>query len=110
MPLPKPSKDEKNEPPVEVLTDEKVTPQPAQEVELDAKTGEPISATKPVEPSFNAEELRKAQARYEYQARQLERSQRELQDELSRLRAVPQPVINPTEKPSEDDVYVFNKD
>jgi hypothetical protein len=84
-------------------------PQPVAEVELDASTGKPVEAPKPAESSVSAEEFRKLQARYEYQARQFERSQRELQQELQQLRNVPQPVIH-TEKPSEDDVYGLNKD
>lgn len=111
MPAPQPTKvEKKNEPEVEIETPENVIPQPSAEVELDATTGKPLEALKPAESSVSAEELKKAQARYEYQARQLERSQRELQEELARLRAVPQPVRNPTENKSEDDVYGLNKD
>lgn len=109
MPAPQPTKVEKKEPPVEVETDENVTPQPAAEVELDATTGKPVEAPKPAEPTVSAEEFRKLQARYEYQARQFERSQRELQERLSQI-SIPQPVKSPTEKPSEDDVYGLNKD
>lgn len=110
MPLPNPGKPEKpNEPPVEIVAGEIVTPQPASEVELDVTTGKLVETPKPVESSVNVEELRKAQARYEYQARQLERSQRELQEELTRFRAIPQPVKSPTEKPSEGDIYGLNR-
>lgn len=109
MPAPNPGKPEKNELPVEVVDGEQVTPQPAKEVELDAATGQPVQAPKPAESSVSAEEFRKLQARYEYQARQFERSQREFQDQLSQMR-IPQPVKSPTEKPSEDDVYGLNKD
>ena len=109
MPAPQPTKVEKKEPPVEVVTDENATPQPAAVVELDATTGKPVEAPKPAEATVSAEEFRKLQARYEYQARQFERSQRELQERLSQI-SIPQPVKSPTEKPSEDDVYGLNKD
>lgn len=113
MPLPKPEKSEKidqrvekNEPPVEIIPVEK-QPQPAPEVELDG-AGQ-IVPPKPAEPSVSAEDFRKMQARYEYQARQFERSQREMQERMDRLASVPQPVIH-TEKPAENDVYGLNKD
>ena len=106
--LPKPGQPEKNEPEVEILASETKQPQPTAEVELDAGTGQVI-APRQAEPSVSAEEFRKLQARYEYQARQFERSQREFQDQLSQLRNVPQPA-RPAEKPSEDDVYGLNKD
>lgn len=104
-----PSKDEKNESPVEIIAGEVKQPNPVKEVELDAQTGKPVEHVRPAEPSVSAEEFRKMQARYEYQARQFERSQRELQEQLSQLRNVPQPVIH-TEKPSEEDVYGLSKD
>ena len=104
MPLPTNSV-EKNDSPI---IDEK-QPQPVAEVELDASTGKPVEAPKPAESTVSTEEFRKLQARYEYQARQFERSQRELQNELHQLRNIPQPAIH-AEKPSEDDVYGLNKD
>ena len=94
---------------VEILPNENQTPQPAAEVELDAATGKPVEAPKSVEPSVSAEEFRKLQARYEYQARQFERSQREMQEQLTTLRSAPQPVIH-TEKPGEDDIYGLNRE
>ena len=97
---------EKNEP--EKLAGEQ--PQPVAEVELDAATGKPVEAVKPAEPSVSAEDFKKLQSRYEYQARQFERSQRELQQELSQLRNVPQPAVH-AEKPSDDDrVYGYTKE
>ena len=108
MPLPTPSKDETKEAPVEIEQVEN-KPQPTAEVELDASTGQPVQAPKPVEASVSAEEFRKLQARYEYQARQFERSQREFQEQLSSIRNPPQPVSH-TEKPSEKDSYGFDVD
>jgi len=108
MPLPKPSQDEKNEPPVEILADEPKQPQPVADVEVDAGTGNVIPS-KPAEPSVSPEEFKKMQARYEYQARQFERSQRELQARIDQMSSVPQPA-RPAEKPSEKDVYGFDKD
>jgi len=107
MPLPTPGKPEKNEVPVEIIPAETKQPQPAQEVELDQAGS--VLPPKPAEPSVSAEDFRKMQARYEYQARQFERSQRELQEQIHSLRSVPQPVIH-TEKPAENDVYGLNKD
>jgi len=106
MPLPKPEKSEKNEPQVEIIPAEK-QPQPAPEVEVDISSGQPVPS-KPAEPSVSAEDFRKMQARYEYQARQFERSQRELQERLDRMASVPQPVH--PEKPVENDIYGLNKD
>lgn len=108
MPLPKPEQSEKNEPQVEIVPVENKQPQPAHEVEVDAGTGS-VLPSRPAEPSVSAEEFRKMQARYEYQARQFERSQRELQERLDRMASVPQPVIH-TERPAENDVYGLNKD
>jgi hypothetical protein len=107
MPLPTPGKPEKSEVPVEIIPAETKQPQPAHEVELDG-AGQ-IVPPKPAEHSVSAEDFRKMQARYEYQARQFERSQRELQEQIQSLRSVPQPVIH-TEKPAENDVYGLNKD
>lgn len=105
-----PAKAEKLQEEVEILPSETETPQPATEVELDVSTGKPVES-RSAEPSVSAEEFRKLQARYEYQARQFERSQREMQEQLTKLRNVPQPVISPTEKPSvEEDVYGLSKE
>lgn len=110
MPLPKPAKAEIKEPDVEIISSEIEQPQPAKEVEVDATTGQPVQAPK-AEPSISAEEFRKLQARYEYQARQFERSQREFQEQLAQIRSVPhpQPVVQ-TEKPSDNDVFGLKKD
>jgi len=107
MPSPKPEQSEKNEPQVEILPVETKQPQPATEVELDG-TGAVIPP-KPAEPSVSAEEFRKMQARYEYQARQFERSQRELQERLDRIASVSQPAVH-AEKPVDNDIYGLNKD
>lgn len=96
--------------PVEILPSGEVKqPQPAVEVELDAVTGKPIEAAKPSEPSISAEEFRKMQARYEYQSRQFEKTQRELQDELARMRSVQRPVEIQTEKTEDDKIYGLSK-
>lgn len=106
--MPKPAQAEKNETPVEILAEEKVTPQPSPVIEVDAGTGQPVSQ-KPSEPTVSAEEFRKMQARYEYQARQFERSQREMQEKLEAMRQAPKPVVH-AEKPSEGDVYGYSKE
>jgi hypothetical protein len=86
-------------------------PQPSDEVELDATTGKPIEHSKPAEPSVSGEEFRKMQARYEYQQRQFERSQRELREEIAALRRNPQPVTSPTETPQlEGELYGMSKE
>jgi hypothetical protein len=102
-----PSKDEPvKEPPVEVIPTETKQPQPAAEVELDT-TGKPVSRSQ--DTSVSAEEFKKMQARLEYQSRQFERAQRELVEKMEELRR-PAPVINPTEKPENDDLYGLNKE
>lgn len=98
-----------NEEPVEIIDGEVKTPQPAIEVEVDASTGKPVTAQKPSEPSISAEEFRKMQARYEYQARQFEKTQRDMQEELSKLRSVPKPEIQ-SEKPVDGSVYGLSKE
>lgn len=98
---------EKEEIPIEVIQSEN-QPQPAKEVEVDAQTGKPVEPKQ--EPTFSAEDFRKMQARYEYQARQFEKTQRELQEELSRMRQAPQPVISPTEKKGDEEVYGLDKE
>lgn len=105
--MPKPVKAETPEE-VEITTPEIETPQPATEVELDASTGKPVVASKPAETS-SAEEIRKMQARFEYRERQAERRERELMERIEKL-SVPQPVISPAEKPSEEEVYGLKKD
>jgi len=109
--MPKPTKVETEEPIAEDAIETK-QPQPATEVELDAETGKPVEATKPqAEPSVSAEEFRKMQARYEYQQRQFERTQRELREELQHLKSNPQPVVSPTERPVLDgDIYGLSKE
>ena len=108
MLLPKPGKPETEDPSVEIVAGENVTPKPVVEVEVDAETGKPI-APKPAETSVSAEEFRKLQARMEYQARQFERSQRDWETRLSQMQT-PQPARSPAEKPVEGDVYGLNKD
>lgn len=105
----KPGKPEKNEPEVEILASEKETPKPAVEVEVDLQTGKPVEQLKPAEPQVSVEDFRKSQARYEYQARQFERMQRELQEKLAKLESTPRPVVQ-TEQPAQGDVYGLSKE
>lgn len=71
-------------------------------VELDASTGKPVEITKSSEPSVSPEELKKIQARIEYQARQIERAQRDFDE---RVRQFNQQAVKPAqaEKPVERD-------
>lgn len=97
-------------PNLEVIPSEEIKPQPAQEVELDAKTGKPVEAPK-ADTSISAEEFRKLQARFEYRERQVEKRDREIMERLERLSGFqPQPVISPTEKPSDEEIYGLRKD
>lgn len=73
-------------------------------VELDATTGKPVEITKSAEPSISPDELKKMQARIEYQARQLERQQREFEERVRQSnQKFSQPAQQIAEKPIERD-------
>lgn len=79
--------------PIQVVASEKPQQKPAEEIQFDAETGKPVQA-EPNQTSFSAEDLKKLEARLEYQRRQ---DKKELMDALSRLQSTPAPA-QPAEK------------
>lgn len=97
MPINSPVKAEKKDDPIEIIKSEPTT-KIGEEIEIDATTGKPVETTVSV-PSISPDEIKKMQARIEYQARQNEKMMREMQETMQRFN---KPV--PAEKPvvSED--------
>lgn len=100
--MPQPVKAETKEPEVRIIPSE--TPQEPEKIQIDATTGEPIQASAPVTPSVSPDELKKFQARMEYQSRQNERIQAQLNEALQRLNQPTQPA-RPAEKPESPDDF-----
>jgi hypothetical protein len=96
----KPGKPETQVPPKEDLE----KPQQEEVVELDAQTGKVVEAPKSTESSTSSEELRKIQARIEFQARNIERQQREFDERVRQFnQQTIQPATQNAEKPQEKD-------
>jgi len=102
--MPNPTNVEKssNEPEVKIIPSETIEAT-REEVTLDANTGVPIETPAPVAPSVSPEEFRKAQARYEFQARQQEREMREMKELLKSLGN--KPVVQAEKSRNDDDDY-----
>ena len=86
----------------ETQPEELEKPQQGEVVELDEKTLKVVE--KPSEPSVSPEELKKIQARIEYQARQIERQQREFDDRVRQFNQQIKPTTQSVEKHQEKDV------
>jgi hypothetical protein len=93
---------ENAEPAVEIIPGQTPQPREVKEIEIDAKTGEPVKAEPQTSPSLSQDEVKKLTSRMEFQARQNERLTRELQNAMGLLQQNrPAPVQ--AEKPGTTD-------
>lgn len=101
----KPGKPPENaDPVVEVIPGQTPQQREEKEIEVDAKTGEPVQPAAPTPASFSQDEVKKLTSRMEFQARQNEKLTRELQQAMGLLQQNrPAPVQ--AEKPTHDDEF-----
>lgn len=103
----KPVKTEKLEPEVKILAPEQA-PQREEQIVLDSDSGKPVETPTQTQPAISQAEFEKMQRRMEYQARQYERSMRDMQATIEGLKQNIQPVRQ-TETPKVSE-YEFPSD
>lgn len=97
--MPKPPEKSETKPDVEIIPSEKPQQTASAEVILDAATGKPVvEAPVPAAPSLSAEDLRKMEARLEFQRRQ---DRKEFLDTLAKMQAPARPAEK-TDQPSDE--------